>query len=274
MTSTAGPTAAQSLLVAHGVRKAYRGVVALDDVSIEVPAGSITGLIGPNGSGKSTLFDCICGFQAADSGSVRFDGRSLTGMAPHRISRLGLRRTFQQLRVFPEQSLRDNLLTAAQAAPGFGYASEWLRTPAVKAHEHLMRERAQELLDEVGLARLADARAGTLSYGQKKLLELGMALMNEPKLLLLDEPMAGVNPTLIEGLKEELLRVHRRGVALLIVEHNLKLVFEISKHIYVLEQGRVLMQGTPDVVAADRRVIEAYLGGRDPVSGTAGARLD
>jgi ABC-type branched-subunit amino acid transport system ATPase component len=262
------------VLVARGIRKAYRGIVALDGVSIELPAGSITGLIGPNGSGKSTLFDCICGFQTKDAGEVTFDGRPLQGLAPQRIARLGLRRTFQQLRVFPELSLRQNLLTAAQAAPGFSYLSELLRTPAVRAHERGMLERADAMLEEIQLTRLADTLAGGLSYGQKKLLELGMALMNEPKLLLLDEPMAGVNPTLVEGLKEELLRVNRRGIALLIVEHNLKLVFEISQSIYVLEQGQVLVHGSPDEVARDERVIEAYLGRRDPVTGGQGVRVD
>ena len=262
------------VLSAHGIRKAYRGVVALDGVSISLPAGSITGLIGPNGSGKSTLFDCICGFQAKDAGEVALDGQNLQGLPPQRIARLGLRRTFQQLRVFPELTLRQNLLTAAQAAPGFSYLSELLRTPAVRAHERRMVERADAMLEEIQLTRLAGALAGGLSYGQKKLLELGMALMNEPKLLLLDEPMAGVNPTLVEGLKEELLRVNRRGIALLIVEHNLKLVFEISQSIYVLEQGRVLVHGSPDEVARDERVIEAYLGRRDPVTGQQGAGLD
>jgi len=262
------------VLVARDIRKAYRGVVALDGVSIELPAGSITGLIGPNGSGKSTLFDCICGFQAKDAGTVALDGRDLRGLSPQRIARLGLRRTFQQLRVFPELTLRQNLLTAAQAAPGFSYLSELLRTPAVRRHEREMAQRADAMLEEIRLTRLAGALAGGLSYGQKKLLELGMALMNEPKLLLLDEPMAGVNPTLVEGLKEELLRVNRRGIALLIVEHNLKLVFEISQSIYVLEQGRVLVRGTPAEVASDDRVIEAYLGRRGPAAGGEGARLD
>ena len=263
-----------TVLKASEIRKAYRGVIALDGVSIELPAGSITGLIGPNGSGKSTLFDCLCGFQTRDAGSVVFDGRDLAGLPPQRIARMGLRRTFQQLRVFPELTLRQNLLTAAQAAPGFSYLSELLRTPAVRAHERQMTERAEAMLDEIQLSRLATALAGGLSYGQKKLLELGMALMSDPKLLLLDEPMAGVNPTLVEGLKEALLRVNRRGVALLVVEHNLKLVFEISQRIYVLEQGRLLVHGTPQEVARDDRVIEAYLGRRDPVTGEGGARLD
>ena len=248
------------MLSVAGVSKAYRGVTALDRVSIDVARGSITGLIGPNGSGKSTLFDCICGFQARDAGTVMLDGEALRAVAPHRIARLGLRRTFQQLRVFPELTVTENLLAAAQATPGFSLVSELLRAPAVRAHERQMQSRAATLLDETGLRPHAKTLAGGLSYGQKKLVELAMALMSEPKVLLLDEPMAGVNPTLIESLKQELLRVNQRGVTLLIVEHNLKLVFEICSQVFVLDQGRLLASGTPQAIAADERVIAAYLG--------------
>lgn len=256
----------EALLSAEGIRKSYRGVTALDGVSLDVAAGGITGLIGPNGSGKSTLFDCICGFQARDAGDVRLDGRDLAGLAPEAIARAGLRRTFQQLRVFPELCVRDNLLTAAQAAPGFSYLSELLRTSAVRAHERRMTERAKAVLEEIKLTRLASLPAGGLSYGQKKLLELGMALMSEPKVLLLDEPMAGVNPTLIEGLKQELLRLRHRGVTLLVVEHNLKLVFEICDYVYVLDRGRILAEGPPAVIAEDARVLAAYMGSRTPAA--------
>lgn len=262
------------VLRAEGIGKAYGGVRALDDVTIEVEPGSITALIGPNGSGKSTLFDCICGFQRPDAGSVTLAGESLQGLSPQRIARKGLRRTFQQLRVFPEMNPRDNLLTAAQSAPGFSFLGELLRSPAVRAHERAMRDRADALLAELRLDVKADTLAGQLSYGQKKLLELGMALMTEPKVLLLDEPVAGVNPSLVEDLKAELLRVNRRGIALLIVEHNLKLVFEISQTVYVLDQGRVLTRGSPEAVAADERVIDAYLGATAVATDGAGATID
>lgn len=262
-----------AVLSARDIRKAYWGVTALAGVSLEVPAGSIVGLIGPNGSGKSTLFDCICGFQQRDAGEVALEGRDLKGLSPQQIARRGLRRTFQQLRVFPELSLRDNMLTAAQSGPGFSYLSELLRAPAVRAHEIGMRARAAALLEEIQLAHLAEAPAGGLSYGQKKLLELGMALMSEPKVLLLDEPMAGVNPTLIDSLKHELLRVRQRGVALLVVEHNLKLVFEICDHICVLDQGRILAEGSAAEIAADERVVAAYMGRRSGRTQAAGASL-
>jgi ABC-type branched-subunit amino acid transport system ATPase component len=250
------------LLEARDMRKAYRGVTALDGVTIKLDAGSITGLIGPNGSGKSTLFDCITGFQAGDAGTVQFGSRNISGMAPQKIARIGVRRTFQQLRFFPELTVRENLLTAAQSGPGFSYIAEILRFGAVRTHEREMRERAVRILEEIKLAPLAEQPAAGLSYGQKKLMELGMALMTEPRLLMLDEPMAGVNPTLVGGLKEELLKVRQRGIALLIVEHNLKLVFEICDWIYVLDQGRLLAAGKPEEIARDERVMQAYLGTR------------
>jgi branched-chain amino acid transport system ATP-binding protein len=261
------------VLSARNIHKSYQGIVALDGVSIDVPPGAIIGLIGPNGSGKSTLFDCICGFQLRDAGSVHLDGRDLTGLPAHRIAREGLRRTFQQLRVFANLSLRDNLLVAAQSTPSFAYVSELLRLPQVRAHERDLRMRAASILEEIQLSRLAEVPAGRLSYGQKKLLELGMALMNRPKILLLDEPMAGVNPTLVEGLKNELLQVRKRGIALLIVEHNLKLMFEICDRIYVLDRGRILAEGPPAAIAADERVVDAYIG-RSDRPGTQDGRLD
>lgn len=251
----------KSLLQVQNLVKRYRGVTALEDLSLEVRAGSITGLIGPNGSGKSTLFDCISGFQRRDSGNVLLDGSvELTELPPVKIVRAGVRRTFQQLKVFPRLSVLDNLLASAQAAAGHSALAEVLALGETRRHERAMRERATLLLDEIRLASHAHSLAAALSYGQKKLLELGMALMTEPRLLLLDEPVAGVNPALIEDLKRELLRMPGRGVALFVVEHNLQLVFDICDWIFVLDRGRVLTAGTPAQVANDERVIEAYLG--------------
>jgi ABC-type branched-subunit amino acid transport system ATPase component len=240
--------------------KAFRGVTALDRVSLEVKPGTITGLIGPNGSGKSTLFDCISGFQRPDQGRVFLDCAELSGLPPVKIVRAGVRRTFQQLKVFPNLSVLDNLLTAAQAASGYWALAEALRLSGPRHHEARMRTRAALVLEECALAPHAGAPASALSYGQKKLLELAMALMTDPKLLLLDEPVAGVNPALIEELRRELVRMPKRGVTLFVVEHNLKLVFDICDWIYVLDRGRLLSAGTPDEVAKDERVMEAYLG--------------
>jgi neutral amino acid transport system ATP-binding protein len=252
------------VLRVEGLSKSYRGVTALDGVSLEVRQGTITGLIGPNGSGKSTLFDCISGFQRQDSGRVLLQAEKalldLSDLPPVKVVRAGVRRTFQQLRVFPRLSVLDNLLTAAQAAPGFSLLAEALRWPGVRRHESKNRERAAQVLDECSLSAHAQAPASALSYGQKKLLELGMALMTDPKVLLLDEPVAGVNPTLIGNLRQELLRMPKRGVTLFVVEHNLKLVFDICDWIFVLDRGRVLTAGTPADVAKDERVLEAYLG--------------
>jgi ABC-type branched-subunit amino acid transport system ATPase component len=253
-----------SILRVDGLVKRYRGVTALDGVSLEVQRGAITGLIGPNGSGKSTLFDCISGFQRQDAGRVSLHATGsavdITALPAIKVVRAGVRRTFQQLKVFPALSVRDNLLAAAQATPGFSALAETLRLPGVRRHELAMRHRADDVMDDCKLSIHADARAASLSYGQKKLLELGMALMTEPKLLLLDEPVAGVNPTLIEELKLQLLGMAKQGVTLFVVEHNLKLVFDICDWIFVLDRGRLLTAGTPAEVARDERVMEAYLG--------------
>jgi len=253
------------VLCVEGVTKSYRGVVALDDVSLEIGRGKIVGLIGPNGSGKSTLFDCISGFQQPDRGTITLeagDGRArpLGGGKPDRTARLGLRRTFQNPNVFPRLSVRANLLTAAQSGPGFPMLMQALRTPAVCAHERRIEAQARLLLANLALQDQADTAADGLSFGQKKLVELGMALMGEPRLLLLDEPIAGINPTLARELKLHLLRFRDRGVTLFIVEHNLALVFEICDHIYVLDRGRILAAGPPQDIANDPRVMAAYLG--------------
>jgi ABC-type branched-subunit amino acid transport system ATPase component len=254
------------ILRIEGIVKKYQGVTALDGVTFDVAVGSITGLIGPNGSGKTTLFDCISGFQRRDAGRAWLGAPGgpapveLTALPPVRVARAGVRRTFQQLKVFPGLSVRDNLLTAAQSGPGFSAFAEVLRVTGVREHERAMRGRAAELLAEFGLAPHAGQLAAALSYGQKKLLELAMALMSDPKVLLLDEPVAGVNPTLIEALKGHFVRVRDRGVTLLIVEHNLKLVFDLCERIFVLDGGRLLTSGAPAEVAHDPRVLEAYLG--------------
>ena len=249
-----------ALLSVERIVKRYRGITALDGVSLEVKPGTITGLIGPNGSGKSTLFDCISGFQRPDGGRIVLQSRDLTAQRPVKVVRAGIRRTFQQLKVFPRLSVLENLLAAAQSSSGCGAFAEALRLPKTRRHEAAMRARATQVLEESRLAAHASAPAEALSYGQKKLLELGMALMTEPKLLLLDEPVAGVNPALIEDLRTELLRMRGRGATLFVVEHNLKLVFDICDWIFVLDRGRLLSAGTPEAVSRDPRVMEAYLG--------------
>jgi ABC-type branched-subunit amino acid transport system ATPase component len=254
-----------AILRAEGITKAYRGVIALDAVSVEIRRGEIVGLIGPNGSGKSTLFDCISGFQQADSGRVTFDKTDggtlrLDGGRPDQIARLGLRRTFQNPNVFPRLSVGANLLAAAQSGPGFGLIAQVLRLPAVRRHERLGEEQTRVVVADLALQSHIDTTAQALSFGQKKLVELGMALMARPELLLLDEPVAGINPTLTVALKAQLLRLRDQGVTLFIIEHNLALVFEICDRIYVLDRGRILAHGKPQDIADDARVLAAYIG--------------
>jgi len=253
-----------AVLRLEGLAKAYRGVVALDGVSLSVRRGSITGLIGPNGSGKSTLFDCVSGFQRQDAGRVWLSSggseRDISGLPPVKVVQAGVRRTFQQLRVFRDVTVVDNLLTAGQAGGEFSTLAEVMRSPAVREHENHLRQRAQAILRDIHLGPQMHARAGTLSYGQQKMLELGMALITEPALLLLDEPVAGVNPALVEELKTVLLGLRERGITLFIVEHNLKLIFEICDAVFVLDRGEIISSGDAAAVSRDERVLKAYLG--------------
>ncbi|MEJ0070061.1 MAG: ABC transporter ATP-binding protein [Pseudomonadota bacterium] len=256
-----------TLLRVEGLRKAYRGVVALDGVSLDVAQGSITGLVGPNGSGKTTLFDCVTGFQPKDAGEVWLGERRISQLDAAAIARAGLRRTFQQLRVFPVLTVAENLLTAAQAHDGAGLARELLRTPTVRRADRAAAARAAALLEELGLAAQRDQPAGLLSYGQKKLVELAMAFMVAPRLVLLDEPVAGVNPTLIEAIKRHIRARRDHGITFFVIEHNLRLVFELCDEVIVLDRGSVLTRGDGAQVAHDPRVIAAYFGTR----GQAGA---
>jgi ABC-type branched-subunit amino acid transport system ATPase component len=250
------------LLRVERLRKTYRGVVALDDVSLAVAPGSITGLVGPNGSGKTTLFDCVTGFQPKDAGAVWLGEQRIDALDAASIARAGLRRTFQQLRVFPALTVTENLLTAAQAHDGAGLARALLRTPAVRRADRAAAARAATLLDELGLAAQRDTPAAVLSYGQKKLVELAMAFMVEPRLVLLDEPVAGVNPTLIEAIKRHIRARRDHGITFFVIEHNLRLVFELCDEIIVLDRGAVLTRGDGAQVAHDPRVIAAYFGTR------------
>jgi branched-chain amino acid transport system ATP-binding protein len=240
--------------------KAYAGVHALDGVSFAVEAGSITGLIGPNGSGKSTAIDCISGFQKLDGGKVVLAGTDITGRAAHRIARTGLMRTFQTVRVYERLSLRDNLMIAAQQFDDAGWVDELLRTPRYRRAVSAAQTRARELIELIGLARYLDAEAGILSYGQKKLVALAAALMPRPKIVVLDEPVAGVNPTRIREVEEILRKLNAAGETFLIVEHNVEFITNLCHHVIVLDQGRKLAEGTAAEVHRDARVLEAYLG--------------
>jgi neutral amino acid transport system ATP-binding protein len=249
------------LLEARGVRKAFAGVQAVDDASLVVETGSITALIGPNGAGKSTLFNCISGFVRADGGRIELAGRRIDGRPPHRIVRAGLGRTFQTARALTRMSVLDNVRLAAPSHPGERLWGVVARRSASRRREREVTEQAHELLRLVRLDGQADVLSGTLSGGQRKLLDLARILMASPRLILLDEPMAGVAPALREELLAHVLELRAdRGISFLVVEHDLGFVMQASDRVIVMNEGRVLMTGTPDEVRNDERVIDAYLG--------------
>ncbi|HZO34470.1 MAG TPA: ABC transporter ATP-binding protein [Gaiellaceae bacterium] len=242
----------RALLEVDGLTKRFGGVTAVDGCSFSVPEGSVSALVGPNGSGKTTAFNLITGYARADAGSVRFAGATVRRPDPTRLARRGLTRTFQQARIFPDLTLVENMVAAVQL-PWFAIFHRRVRTAE--------QERALELLEEFGLARLARDRAGTLSYGQKKLLEFATVLMGRPQLVLLDEPTAGVNPVLVEQIEQRVRELNARGLTFLVVEHNMNLVMRLCDPVVVLDHGTKLADGPPDAVRNDPRVLDAYLGG-------------
>jgi len=243
-----------------GLVKRFLGVTAVDQVDLAVERGELVSLIGPNGSGKTTLFNCVTGYLPADGGRVLFGGHDLTNNAPHRVARLGVARTFQHVSVFPRLSALENLLVFLQQHQEEQLLARLLRTPRLRQLERDAVERARRLLDLVGLADRADASAGTLSYGQRKLLAFAAALMPDPELLLLDEPAAAVNPTMINQMKGHILELHRQGKTVVLVEHNMDVVMDISQRVVVLDHGQKIAEGPPDAIRRDARVIEAYFG--------------
>ena len=251
----------ESLLEIHDVVRSFGGVRAVDGASFDVATGSITGLIGPNGAGKSTLFNCVAGSLRPDAGRIVFAGRRIDRRRPHAIARAGLVRTFQSARVLGRMSVLDNVLLATAGHPGERLSGLLTRPAAARRHERRARERAHELLVVVGLSAHAAAYAGTLSGGQRKLLDLARVLMLEPSLVLLDEPMAGVNPTLRVDLLRHILEARQsRGTTFLIVEHDLDFVMRATDRVVVMNEGRVLVAGAPEEVRTNTAVIDAYLG--------------
>ncbi len=252
-------------LQVQDVVRAFGGVHAVDCAGLDVEAGSITGLIGPNGAGKSTLFNCISGFLRPQSGRVLLDGKRIDRRSPHWIARAGLVRTFQTPRALTRMTVLENVMLAAPRQGGERLGGS-LR-PSARRHEREVRARAAELLELVRLDANARLLAGTLSGGQRKLLELIRALMAEPRILLLDEPMAGVSPTLRVELLGHILALRERdGITLLIIEHDLDFVMRASDRVIVMNDGKVIAEGSPDEVRADERVIDAYLGAQHEVA--------
>jgi branched-chain amino acid transport system ATP-binding protein len=247
-----------AILVIDGVRRSFGGLVAVDVEHLEVERGRITALIGPNGAGKTTLFNVLTGFDRASGGRWTFDGRRLDGEPPHRVARAGLVRTFQLTKALSKMTVLDNMLLAAPAQLGERFLPALLR---VWHHqERGVHERAMALLERFGLAHMHGEYAGTLSGGQRKLLEMARALMARPQMIMLDEPMAGVNPALVDSLLAHIRELRAEGLTVLFVEHDMDVVMDISDTVVCMAEGIVIAQGTPFDVAGDDEVIDAYLG--------------
>lgn len=244
-----------AILEVENVTKTFGGLVANRAISLSVPAGRIVGLIGPNGSGKTTLFNSIVGYHPIDSGSIRFKGREISHLRVPQIARLGMLRTFQQTRIYGQMTCVQNMQISTRSMQQDAWRVMFNKIPPEDT------ERAEQLLEFVGLYAKRHLRAGDLSFGQQKLLEFAMALMSEPEMLLLDEPTAGINPTLINGLMDRLSRVNAElGVTLLVIEHNMRVIMNLAEYIYCLAHGELLAGGPPDAIRNDQRVIDAYLG--------------
>ena len=249
-----------ALLSASGIRKSFGGILALDDVNVEVHADRITALIGPNGAGKTTLFNVLTGFDRASQGTITFDGQRTERLPPWRLARMGVIRSFQTPVGFPTMTVWENLVVAG--------SDTWSNTPFAaifgrskgKAQEQALTERAVELLDDLGLSNLMDTRIGELSAGDRKLVEFARQLMCEPRLLLLDEPAAGVTPDHMNRLSDIIRRIHNKGIAILVIDHNLSFVLGIADYVYVLSHGRLISEGPPDEVSSDPTVRQIYLG--------------
>ncbi len=271
-TETAGPESAEltgdrdiagAPLVVDGLRKEFGGITAVDGASFEVEQGTLTGLIGPNGAGKSTTFNCITGVHSPTAGQVTFQGESITGLAPHEICDRGLVRTFQIARELSEMTVLENLMLAPKNQRGEKLRNAVIpgRRDDVVSQETELLERVWETLEFFEIDHLAETDAGTLSGGQRKLLEMARALMTDPEMVLLDEPLAGVNPTLEEKLLDRIHELRDRGRTFLLVEHDMDVIMEHCEHVIVMHQGKVLAQGPPEAVRNDDQVVEAYLGG-------------
>ena len=248
------------MLSLSAVSRNFGGLEVLKDVSFTVPQGGIFGLIGPNGAGKTTVFNLITGLLPPSSGDITFEGVSVVGRKPHHITQSGIARTFQNIRIFKEMSLLENVIVGMHSHLHYGTLDLLLALPRFRAQEKRARERAKELLSWVGLHHRAEDLADNLSYGDQRKLELARALATEPKLLLLDEPVAGMNSSEKTELMREVVNINKRGFTVFMIEHDMRFVMGLCQEIAVLNFGRIIAQGAPDTIRNDPQVIEAYLG--------------
>ena len=238
----------------------FHGLVALNSVSMHVPTGQVTGLIGPNGAGKTTLLNCVSGLDHATSGEIVFDGQNIEQLSAHRVTALGLTRTYQNIRLFPEMTVLQNVIVAQHLQGRASVLHSIFQIPAYYQEEKSLRQHAQEILDQYGLRDVENVPATTLSYGDQRRLEMARALIAHPRLMLLDEPTAGMNPIETEELGRKILDMKAQGITVLVVEHDMALISQVCDTVYVLNFGTILAHGTPDNVKANPQVIEAYLG--------------
>jgi ABC-type branched-subunit amino acid transport system ATPase component len=248
------------ILQVSGLRKRFYGLEVLCGVDLEVRPQEVVGLIGPNGSGKTTLFNCITGLYKLDAGHVVYNGIDITGQKPHKVALAGLTRSFQMVQVYAGLTVLQNLLIALQEHQERNQIARVLRLARVRRAEEASRARAEQILADFGLLRFRDTEAGALSYGQKKLVEFAAVLMPDPILIMLDEPAAAVNPTMINQMKAHIRRLHAAGKAFLLIEHNMNVVMDICQRVVVLDHGEKIAEGTPDFVRRHDRVLEAYFG--------------
>ena len=248
------------LLSAKGLSKSFGGIRAVNNAYLEVPQGSITGLIGPNGAGKTTLFNLLSNFIRPDKGEVFLDGQPIHQLPPYQIALKGCVRTFQVARVLSRLTVLENMLLASPGQTGENFLKVWFQGAKIRQQEQENRAKALDILDSIGLGEKAQDYAGALSGGQRKLLEIGRALMTEPKLILLDEPAAGVNPTLIAQISDHIIEWNRQGITFLIIEHNMDVIMSLCHHVWVLAEGTNLADGIPSEIQKNERVLKAYLG--------------
>jgi ABC-type branched-subunit amino acid transport system ATPase component len=250
-----------NLLEIKGVTKKFGGVIALNRVTISIEEKELVGLIGPNGSGKTTLFNCIAGILKPEEGAVTFRGENITGRMPHDVTLKGITKTHQLVHIFPKLTVFQNMLLGIIPHQGENLLKFFFNTREIQDLDKHNRKKALELLDFMGIIKLKDEYASNLSYGQQKLLELAVGLMPSPKILLLDEPLGGVNPTLVNRIMDRIVRLHEDGLTLFVIEHNMHVIMTLSERIIVLDNGSIIAEGPPSKIKTDENVIEAYFGG-------------